>query len=71
MSKKPWNQMTQDERAASKRRDDIIVKVIAGLIFTVIIGVILGVTFFVRAKAPCWVFPLREAPTRCLVENPR
>lgn len=68
---KPWNQMTDEERAAEKRRDDIKFKAIAAVIFTVIIGVILSITLLIRAKAPCWVFPLKEAPSRCLVVNPR
>jgi len=38
-----------------------------------IIGVlaILALVFWIRHSAPCWVFPLAEAPSRCLVVNPR
>lgn len=66
MAKKSWSQMTQDERDAANRRSERIVKVIAALIVGLILVAILTVTFGVRRYAPCWIFPLKEAPTRCL-----
>ena len=45
---------------------DTQAKIIAAFVVTLIIVAMLGLTFFIRAKAPCWMFPLYEAPTRCL-----
>ena len=59
MSRKPWSQQAREE-------SEWIEKALAAVIVALILAVILGFTFFVRAKAPCWVFPLKEAPTRCL-----
>jgi len=54
--------LERQRRRRAKRREDIIVAVIGALIVLAIIGLVL----WMRAAAPCWIFPLREAPTRCL-----
>ena len=46
-------------------------KVYGTLIGLIILAVILGLVLWTRHSAPCWVFPLAEAPSRCLVVNPR
>ena len=71
MARKPWHQMSQEERDAANRRSELITKVIAGLIVFLIFAVIISITLVIRYAAPCWVFPLKEAPSRCLVVTPR
>lgn len=53
------------QRKTQDRIDRIVVAVIAILI----LGLVLGLTLFVRAKAPCsWLnlLPAKDVPGRCL-----
>jgi hypothetical protein len=51
---------------ADRDKEDRAVKVIAAAIVALLLVVVLGLSFAVRVYAPCWMFPLREAPVRCL-----
>lgn len=61
-----WIEKRDAERRAKAKRNDLITKILAGLIVFAMIVAIVGVVLGVRRYAPCWVFPLAEAPTRCL-----
>jgi membrane protein required for beta-lactamase induction len=39
---------------------------LAVLFWVVVIGGIVALILWTRHSAPCWIFPLAEAPTRCL-----
>ena len=49
-------------RLRRNRREKWVVRIIGTLI---ILGFI-ALALWMRAAAPCWIFPLKEAPTRCL-----
>ena len=57
-----WKREEAERRRRAKRKENIFV----GVVGTLIVLAIIALVFFVRAKAPCWIFPLKEAPTRCL-----
>ena len=46
-------------------------KVYSVLLVLLVLAVIVGLVLWIRHSAPCWMFPLAEAPSRCLVVNPR
>lgn len=51
------------ERNAKAEREG---KIIAAVILIVVAAAIIGLTLWIRHSAACWIFPLAEAPTRCL-----
>ena len=52
---------------AKRTSDPWWVKTLAVVIVLAVLAVIFGLVFAVRVYAPCWIFPLKEAPVRCLV----
>lgn len=46
-------------------------KVLGTLTGILLVGGILGLVLWMRYSAPCWIFPLAEAPSRCVVVTPR
>lgn len=57
----------REARARSERRWKAAGTAIGILLFLAILALVL----WMRHSAPCWIFPLAEAPSRCLVVNPR
>jgi len=45
---------------------EAFLKVAAALIALAIFAALFGIAWAIRAHAPCSIFPLAEAPTRCL-----
>lgn len=49
------------------RREPLGIRVVVAALVTLIVLAIFGVAFAIRVYAPCWVFSVATAPTRCLV----
>jgi hypothetical protein len=60
-----WRERERLERAARRKRERRE-KVIVNIIGTLVVLAIVALVFWLRAAGPCWLFPLKEAPTRCL-----
>ena len=48
------------------RRDDWQEKLLMAFLIAIILASIFGAIWAIRAHAPCSMFPLAEAPVRCL-----
>lgn len=52
-----------------KRNSDRISNALAAVLVALLFAAIIGLVLWIRAAAPCWVFPLKDAPTRCLTNG--
>lgn len=52
---------------AKRKGDPWWIKALAILVVAAFLAAIFSLVFAVRVYAPCWMFPLKEAPVRCLV----
>ena len=65
MAESEW--VKQDRlRREARLREENRTKVAGTLLGVLLVVAILGLTLWMRHSAPCWIFPLHEAPTRCL-----
>lgn len=70
MREAKW-QRVERERREARARSDRRWKAVGIVIGVLLFVAILALVLWMRHSAPCWIFPLAEAPSRCLVVTPR